>query len=187
MMKLYQTAIVAIASLILAMPAFSQEKFASRIHDGLKKTFQADFPPKENHKSQSKEKLADDPRVLHGKTANGITYYIVKNMAKKGYADFYLVQKGGMAVEDTSEAGITRFLQDMTSEGCSAAERCGFFEIDRDGDIVTPLMRSANGPCAYSFEEDGKTFCAVERAYCKGLSQFRKPISCLLLPDGRRT
>ncbi|MFB0973675.1 MAG: DUF3109 family protein [Bacteroidales bacterium] len=70
----------------------------------------------------------------------------------------------------------------MTSEGCSAAECCGFFEIDGDGDIVTPLMRSANGPCAYSFEEDGKTFCAVERAYCKGLSQFRKPISCWLYP-----
>lgn len=117
MMKLYQTAIVAVASLILAMPAFSQEKFASKIHDGLKKTFQADFPPKENPGSQSKEKLADDPRVLHGKTANGITYYIVKNVAKKGYADFYLVQKGGMAVEDTSEAGITRFLQDMSLRG----------------------------------------------------------------------
>jgi hypothetical protein len=74
------------------------------------------------------------------------------------------------------------FSQFMTSEGRSAAEHCGFFEVDRDGDIVTPLMRSADGPCAYSFEEGNKTFCAVERAYCKGLCKFRKPISCWLYP-----
>ena len=116
-MKLYQTAVAAVAFLLLAFPASSQETLTTKIHKGLVKTFQADFPPKENPKSQSKEKLAEDPRVLHGTTANGLSYYIVKNSAKKGYADFYLVQKGGMAVEDTSEAGITRFLQDMSLRG----------------------------------------------------------------------
>lgn len=63
------------------------------------------------------EKLKDDPRIRKGTSGNGMTYYIVKNSAKKGYADFYLVQKGGMMSEDTTEAGITRFLQNMSLRG----------------------------------------------------------------------
>ncbi|MCI2081972.1 MAG: insulinase family protein [Bacteroidales bacterium] len=78
------------------------------------------------------EKLKDDPRILRGTTGNGMSYYIVKNAAKKGYADFYLVQKGGMAVEDTSEAGITRFLQEMSLRGTRNFP---------DGDIIKYLRR----------------------------------------------
>ena len=109
---------IAILSLTFCslLPAF-QAGAQNKITTALKKTFAADFPEKPQPESQSKAKLADDSRVLHGTAANGMTYYIVKNSTKKGYADFYLVQKGGMAVEDTSEAGITRFLQEMSLRG----------------------------------------------------------------------
>ena len=59
----------------------------------------------------------------------------------------------------------------LTAAGRAAVEKKGFFEIDRDGDMVTPLMdispedRKATGnqtvcetsdcPCAYTFFEDG--------------------------------
>lgn len=69
----------------------------------------------------------------------------------------------------------------MTSEGRDAAERKGFFDVDTDGDIVTPLI-GKEGPCAYSFMENGSCFCAIERAYCRGLCKFRKPVSCHLYP-----
>ena len=57
----------------------------------------------------------------------------------------------------------------------------GFFEIDRENDIVTPLMQPAPGssdcPCAFChFGTAGECLCAIEKA---GLS---KPISCALYP-----
>lgn len=82
---------------------------------------------------------------------------------------------------DLLERDYPVFSQFMTDEGRDAAERCGFFEVDIDGDIVTPLV-GRGGPCAYSFMEGGKCWCAVERAWCNGLVGFRKPASCFLYP-----
>ena len=36
--------------------------------------------------------------------------------------------------------------------------------------------------CAFSFEENGITLCAIERAYQLGKTDFIKPISCHLYP-----
>lgn len=52
--------------------------------------------------------------------------------------------------------------------------------IDTDGDYTTPLVNDAE--CAYSFEENGITFCAIERAWREGKCSFQKPISCHLYP-----
>ena len=70
----------------------------------------------------------------------------------------------------------------MRPQGRAAVETKGFFEIDRDGDLVTPVVPGSE-ECAYChFDENGNCFCAIERQFCKGLSTFRKPISCSLYP-----
>lgn len=68
----------------------------------------------------------------------------------------------------------------MTPEGIEAVERQGFMVVDPDGDYTTPLVDDAQ--CAYSCEENGITYCAIERAWKEGKTAFRKPISCHLYP-----
>ena len=68
----------------------------------------------------------------------------------------------------------------MTTEGIEAVESQGFMVVDVDGDYTTPLIDGAE--CAYSFKENGITFCAIERAYREGKCSFLKPISCHLYP-----
>ena len=47
----------------------------------------------------------------------------------------------------------------MKPEGIEAVERQGFMVLDEDGDLTTPLIGEAE--CAYSFEENGVTMCAI--------------------------
>ena len=68
----------------------------------------------------------------------------------------------------------------MKPEGIEAVERQGFMVVDEDGDCTTPLIGGRE--CAYSFEKNGITMCAVERAYEEGRTDFRKPVSCHLYP-----
>ena len=64
----------------------------------------------------------------------------------------------------------------MCPEGRAAVDAKGFFEIDREGDIVTPLVEGSE-ECAFChFEADGNCLCSIERM---GL---RKPVSCSLYP-----
>ncbi|MCR5351080.1 MAG: DUF3109 family protein [Bacteroidales bacterium] len=70
----------------------------------------------------------------------------------------------------------------MTPQGRAAVDAKGFFEVDRDNDIVTPLMVPEEGatqdlPCAFChFGAAGECLCAVEMA------GRTKPISCSLYP-----
>jgi len=70
--------------------------------------------------------------------------------------------------------------QFMTETGIKAVEEQGWYVIDSDGDTVTPL--SNDGACAYIYNEKGITFCAIEKAWNEGLTDFRKPVSCHLYP-----
>ena len=79
------------------------------------------------------------------------------------------------------EANYASFSPLMTPQGRAAVEAKGFFEIDRDGDLVTPLVPGSE-ECAFCHFQDGSCFCAIERQFCKGLSTFKKPISCSLYP-----
>lgn len=64
----------------------------------------------------------------------------------------------------------------MRPQGRDAVFKKGFFEIDRDGDIVTPLVENSC-ECAFChFGPNGEALCAIEKA---GRS---KPISCSLYP-----
>ena len=81
---------------------------------------------------------------------------------------------------DTLEEEYENYKPYMKPEGIEAIERQGFMVVDDDGDYCTPLINDAE--CAYSFEENGVTFCAIERAYREGKCGFIKPISCHLYP-----
>lgn len=82
---------------------------------------------------------------------------------------------------DPIEANYDVFSPLMRSEGRKAVEEKGFFEIDRDGDLVTPLVPGSE-ECAFCLFEEGNCFCSIERQYFAGKSTFRKPISCQLYP-----
>ena len=74
------------------------------------------------------------------------------------------------------ERDYPRYCSRMTEAGREAVSLNGFFEIDRDGDIVTPLI-PGSGMCAYAFRnEEGGCMCAIERCGCT------KPRSCSLYP-----
>ena len=70
----------------------------------------------------------------------------------------------------------------MLPEGLDAVSKKGFFDIDRDGDIVTPLIEGSEA-CAYAhFTPDGNCLCSMERCFFAGKCCFRKPESCWLYP-----
>lgn len=68
----------------------------------------------------------------------------------------------------------------MPGEGVEAVERQGFMVVDEEGDLTTPLVNNAQ--CAYAYQENGITLCAIEKAWAEGRTSFRKPISCHLYP-----
>ncbi|MCI1639935.1 MAG: DUF3109 family protein [Bacteroidales bacterium] len=70
----------------------------------------------------------------------------------------------------------------MGPDGRKAVSGRGFFEIDSDGDVVTPVVEGS-GECAYSFfDEDENCRCSIERSFISGKCPFRKPVSCSLYP-----
>lgn len=73
----------------------------------------------------------------------------------------------------------------MQKEGRDIVAEKGFFEVDVDGDIVTPVIPGKPGmeECVYThFDEDGNCLCAIERCYFNGELNWRKPKSCWLYP-----
>lgn len=69
----------------------------------------------------------------------------------------------------------------MRQEGIDVVDAEGVFEVDTDGDYVTPLVNGAE--CAFvHFDERGTAKCAIESAYRAGKTDFIKPISCHLYP-----
>ena len=82
---------------------------------------------------------------------------------------------------DPIEANYEAFAPLMRPEGRQAVDEKGFFEIDRDGDLVTPLVPGSE-ECAFCHFEEGNCFCSIERQFFAGKSTFRKPISCQLYP-----
>lgn len=68
----------------------------------------------------------------------------------------------------------------LKPDGHKAIKEQGVAVKDLDGDMVTPLIEGEE--CAFSIEENGITFCAIEKAWFEGKVEFRKPISCHLYP-----
>ena len=80
------------------------------------------------------------------------------------------------------EEGYPAWSHLMSPEGRKAVEEKGFFEIDREGDIVTPLVTGSE-ECAFCYvEPDGNRLCSIERTFLGGGCRFNKPLSCRLYP-----
>ena len=101
--------------------------------------------------------------------------------------------KGACCVEGDSGAPLTKEEAQIIEAEFSAyadylpgkhkheIEKQGFSVIDKDGDLVTPLVN--NGQCVYTYtDEKGILKCAIEKAYFEGKTTFRKPVSCHLFP-----
>lgn len=113
---------------------------------------------------------------------------VSEDVVSEYFACDYEVCKGVCCIEGDSGApvaedeidGLERdypsFSHLMSEGGREAVRREGYFSIDRDNDIVTPLV-AGSCECAYShFLEDGSCLCAIECCH------LHKPISCSLYP-----
>ncbi|MGL5317407.1 MAG: M16 family metallopeptidase [Bacteroidales bacterium] len=67
--------------------------------------------------AQQLQKLPLDPKVVKGKLDNGLTYYIRKNAEPANRAEFYIAQKVGSILEDTTQLGLAHFLEHMAFNG----------------------------------------------------------------------
>ena len=86
----------------------------------------------------------------------------------------------GAPLDESELPGLERdypkYSPEMMESGREAVALNGFFEIDREGDMVTPLV-CGSAACAFAnFREDGCIYCAIEDRGC------RKPASCSLYP-----
>lgn len=68
----------------------------------------------------------------------------------------------------------------MSEKGLEIVEKKGFYVIDQEGDLTTPLVNDRE--CAYVVFENGISKCAIEKAYIDKKINFKKPISCHLYP-----
>ncbi len=66
---------------------------------------------------QDVQALPDDPRIKVGTLANGLTYYVVKNDALKGYADFAVANKVGTTLEKNDQKGMCRMIELLSTRG----------------------------------------------------------------------
>lgn len=70
----------------------------------------------------------------------------------------------------------------MSEKGRAAVDEKGFFEIDIEGDLVTPVVPGSQ-ECAYAhFDACGNCLCSIEKKFEAGLCDFHKPKSCILYP-----
>lgn len=80
------------------------------------------------------------------------------------------------------EKNYHNFSPVMSEVGRRAVDEKGFFEIDVDGDLVTPLVPGSE-ECAYCRRDAaGNCLCTIEEQWNKGNGDFCKPISCRLYP-----
>ena len=91
----------------------------------------------------------------------------------------------GAPLEDEELDRITALFETvkplLTEAGLKEIERKGMYRYDREFGWVTPLVDG--GICAYGFRDSqGVIRCAFEEAYNRGLTDWKKPISCHLYP-----
>ncbi len=92
------------------------------------------------------------------------------------------------------EDSLDEIWQDLSASAQSVIDKQGVAYTDKDGDLVTSIVRGKN--CVFTYygdiscpsdEGDEETIpdcclCALEKAYRAGNSRFCKPISCALYP-----
>lgn len=82
---------------------------------------------------------------------------------------------------DKIEDNLDEILPFLTEKGKKSIEKQGVFELDTDGEYVTPLNDGKE--CAFTtFDNNGIAKCGMEDAYRSGKTNFMKPASCHLYP-----
>lgn len=81
---------------------------------------------------------------------------------------------------ETLEAEIENILPYLKPNGAKAIQAQGVAVADFEGEMTTPLIDGKE--CAYCIEENGISFCGIEKAYNAGKTTYLKPISCHLYP-----
>lgn len=93
--------------------------------------------------------------------------------------------EAGAPLEETETHILARLYESvkplLRPEGVAAIEKQGTHVKGSDGDWETPLVDGKE--CAYTlFTEEGVAKCGLEEAFAKGMTNWKKPISCHLYP-----
>lgn len=78
------------------------------------------------------------------------------------------------------EAALDTVWDGLTAGAQAVIDRQGVAYCDQEGDLVTSIVGGKD--CVFTCHENGCCFCALEKAYRAGLTQFVKPVSCALYP-----
>jgi len=71
----------------------------------------------------------------------------------------------------------------LTKDAINEIEHKGKYVYNTEFGWVTPTLESDNEICVYAIRErNGMIKCAFEQAYCDGVIEWKKPISCHLYP-----
>ena len=80
------------------------------------------------------------------------------------------------AIEET----LDTVWADLSASAQSVIDRQGVAYTDKDGDLVTSIVRGKE--CVFARMEGSCWLCMLERAYRNGRTSFCKPVSCALYP-----
>ncbi|MBO7562892.1 MAG: DUF3109 family protein [Bacteroidales bacterium] len=102
-----------------------------------------------------------------------------------------IIGDSGAPLEEAEKEALETQFKDyepfLAPDGKQTIQQNGFSIIDSDGDLVTPLIKG-DGRCAYSVtDENGNTFCAIEKGFEKCGGALRKPLSCWIFPIRLKT
>lgn len=71
--------------------------------------------------------------------------------------------------------------KDLSPEAQDVINRQGVVYTDEEGDLVTSIVNGKD--CVFTcYDQSGCCYCAIEKAYRAGLTDFYKPVSCHLYP-----
>lgn len=71
--------------------------------------------------------------------------------------------------------------EELSPEARAVIEKQGVVYTDQEGDLVTSIVN--NKDCVFTcYDEKGCCYCAIEKAYRDGKTDFYKPVSCHLYP-----
>lgn len=78
-------------------------------------------------------------------------------------------------------AALPQVLDLLSPEARAVIDRQGVAYTDQEGDLVTSIVGGRE--CVFACrDEEGVWQCAIEKAWERGLTPFRKPVSCHLYP-----
>lgn len=78
------------------------------------------------------------------------------------------------------EDSLDTIWENLSASAQAVIDKQGVAYIDEQGDLVTSIVNKKD--CVFTCYDKGCCFCALEKAYRAGKTQFCKPISCYLYP-----